>query len=200
MQLNKNKLSPDDANFDHHSIDDLGKRRDYLTEKLGDDPYPDTKRALEIFDLRFKKNGDKWTDNFMLALMMLLSEDSGSSFSLFKNSGKKRVITYLNSLLLCDKSGNKLEPDEELKSELLDLGARYLYSCADSKTYGSTLFGMIPMKDKQVAMKIYLDIKKVSVDVPEKYGLSDIALPLKEALEASFASLIENGADILNLS
>jgi hypothetical protein len=90
--------------------------------------------------------------------------------------------------------------DEELKSELLDLGARYLYSCADSKTYGSTLFGMIPMKDRQVAMKIYLDIKKISVDVPSKYGLSDIALPLKEALEASFASLIENGADILNLS
>ena len=69
-----------------------------------------------------------------------------------------------------------------------------LASCTGSKTYCSTLFGIVPIKDASVARKIAEEIDFVTRTYPQKLELADEFAPFREVMVNTYCNMIENGS------
>ncbi len=144
-------------------------------------------RRLEIVDSRYITDKGQLIDKYMRAFMMILA-DVDSHGILFQNRRKKEITSYL------DDFGDKT--DDAQIAEWKEFASEYIEMSLKSKSYGKTLFGLISLQDRRVALKIASDIDNVTRVVPEKYGLIEKAGPLRKALSEVFIETIEDGEEI----
>lgn len=178
----------------YYEIPSAEEKRTHLKAVLLKQPESaeDTFR-MELLEKRFftlSKDGS--TDAFLHAFTMLgASAAAGVSF-LQKKFRKKELFTYIDLLVL---SEFEQRPDWEqniLVAEWEDFALGYLFSCFDSKSYRSTLFGMIPMKDHNVAKKLASEIKLITKEYPGIFGMEDVFRPLYQCFETVYFQKIEN--------
>lgn len=126
----------------------------------------------------FSINKTGTADAFMRAWMMIqASANSGTSF-LQKKRQKRELEGYMRDLCLLDFEPENETERDALTAEWRDFAGRYLLACTDSKSYRSTLFGLVPMSDDAVAEKIALEIIQVTEDYPAQFGLAEAFEPL----------------------
>ena len=77
-----------------------------------------------------------------------------------------------------------------LTEEWQDFARYFLSSCVGSKGYCSTLFGIVRIKDEQVAEKISAEISLVTKEYPALLGLEDTFAPLRTIMEETYQELI----------
>ena len=116
----------------------------------------------------------------LIRLHVFQSPSSNSANILYlRGSNKNRPcighkILCLTSLLPCDPA--KKDREGRIFAKVL------LASCTGSKTYCSTLFGIVPIKDASVARKIAEEIDFVTRTYPQKLELADEFAPFREVM------------------
>ena len=126
---------------------------------------------------------------YMHAFMMLLTTNTTSILPFFEKSTRKKVLSFLTDLELCDASGKTVLPDPVQVNEYRELAECYIKSCTSSSSYGSAFGGMIHAQDKDVIRKIAEDIDTALKIVPEAYELGDVARPLYDIFSDTYNNL-----------
>lgn len=178
----------------YYEIPTVEEKKAYLKAVLLKQP----DSAEDLFRMKllekrfFTLSKDGSADAFLHAFTMLgASAAAGVSF-LQKKLRKKELLAYMDLLFL---TGFEQRPDWEqniLVTEWKDFALGYLLSCFDSKSYRSTLFGMIPMKDHTVARKLASEIKLITKEYPGIFGMEEGFRPLYECFEIVYFQKIED--------
>lgn len=87
------------------------------------------------------------------------------------------------------------EPENSVETAVLaeewqDFARYFLSSCTGSKGYCSTLFGIVPIRDAQIAEKIAAEISLVTREYPALLELEDAFTPLRNIMEETYQELI----------
>ncbi|MBP3240647.1 MAG: hypothetical protein J6M92_08885 [Oribacterium sp.] len=184
----------------YYEIKDINERERILKKLIsessdGEEGLSQNKRRLEILLKRYPETTIKGTrkDNFIAAWMNLLI--TGRMGINFLNQGriKKEVMGYLKDLCILD-----FPLDDILIAEWEDFAGYWIKSCIEDKTYDSTIFGIIRLSDKNLAMKIVSDMIDMSYNIPGKFGLESYCEPFRAVLKKKFISMIENGDSYWN--
>lgn len=138
----------------------------------------------------FAKDNKGTTDGFLRAWMMIKAS-SAAGVSFFQKKSKKRELeSYMEDLCLLHYESENSEEAAVLTEEWQDFARYFLSSCVGSKGYCSTLFGIVPIKDAQVAEKISAEISLVTKEYPALLGLEDAFAPLRNIMEETYQELI----------
>ena len=139
----------------------------------------------------FAQNSTGNVDGFLHAWTMIKAS-SVAGVSFFQ---KKRLIreleSYLRDFCLLD-----YEPENETEASVLtaewsDFARYFISSCVGSKSYCSTLFGFVPIKDSTVAEKIAAEIDVVTKEYPAKLGYEEAFVPLRNIIKDTYREMIE---------
>lgn len=144
----------------------------------------------------FKQNRfpDGKSDYFMRAWMMIRASGA-SGISIFnKKHLKKELKQYMQDLCLSDYTLRTPAEKELLSSEWEDFAGTLFSTCAESKAYCSTLFGLIPIKDASVARKLAEEIDFVTRIYPAALSCEDEFLPFRNIMVQCYCTRIENGS------
>lgn len=193
----------------YYEIPDIDKREDILKkiiaalrEELSSsgsehirEELSKNERRLEILLKRYpeKKRNDIRLDCFIAAWMnMLITGRLGINF-LNKGRIKKEVTGYLKALCVLD-----FPQDDLLIDEWEDFAKFWIKSCAEDKTYDSTIFGLIRLSDKNLALKIASDILDISYFIPLKFGYAEDCKAFRDVLKRTYIGMIDNGEKYWN--
>ena len=107
---------------------------------------------------------DKELANYMNAWVMLKAASStGINFLTHK---KKKKKTKKNLSVK-----QTAYPDKYENAKIRAFAGELIEASLKSRSYGSTLFGMVPMREKDVSQKLAAEIRLVSHDYPAQLGL-----------------------------
>lgn len=157
------------------------------------DPQSDfyRKKLLEKRYFSLNKNGN--ADAFMHAWMMIkASAATGVSF-FTKKKLERELLSYMDELCLYHYEPEAPEEKKILLDEWNDFARQFIASCVGSRTYCSTLFGFVPVKDAVVAKKLAEEIELVTGRYPAQLGHAEAFLPLREIFIHNYCQMIENG-------
>ncbi|MBQ7676692.1 MAG: hypothetical protein IJT32_00515 [Lachnospiraceae bacterium] len=82
--------------------------------------------------------------------------------------------------------------DEEKEKRMSDWDGflqDYCHLCLTDRTYGSTLFGIVPMKADTINEKLLNELNTITELFPERLGLKNLFAPLHEAAARVYAAL-----------
>lgn len=160
------------------------------------DPY--RMKLLEkryFFDERGKKTKKAVADRFMHSWAMIKASSAMDYKSfLRKKRAEKELLSYMRDLCLLDYEAESPEEKQVLVDEWTDFATRFIVESAGNRTYGSALFGIIPIGDKNIARKMVSDINLITRDYPAEFGLEQNFLALRRILVDVYCAKIENGA------
>lgn len=178
----------------YYEIEDISEREQMLKVFLEQHPesVDDQKRLL----LLHKRFGDHLPyngasnrgDHFMAAWMMIAISGNSSVNFLNRKHMEKELRQNLEALCILN-----FEKDNILMQEWNDFARCFLYSCTNCKSYGSTLFGMFPLKDRTVAAKIASEIDHVTRIIPQIFDLAEECEPFRRIMIDAYAGILENG-------
>lgn len=141
---------------------------------------------------RFFSDTKKGTTDGFLRAFMMIKATSAAGVSFFQKKSKKRELeSYMKDLCLRGYEPENEDESTVLAEEWRDFARYFISSCVGSKTYCSTLFGLVPIKDATVAEKICAEITLVTKDYPAMLGLSDEFTPLRTIMEGTCRELIQ---------
>ncbi len=83
--------------------------------------------------------------------------------------------------------------DEILQAEWENFSMCFLNSCIDSKNFGTSLFGILQLKDDKIAYKIAEEIDFVTRLAPKPYGLVETMAPLRSIMLTTYMTKLQNG-------
>ena len=146
----------------------------------------------------FSKNAKGTVDSFLNAWMMIKASSTAGVSFLQKKKLRRELETYMDALCLIHYEPACEEALTARTEEWHDFARYFIHSCTDSKTYCSTLFGFVPIKDSVIAEKIASEIMQVTVDYPAKFGLDSEFAPLMQAMCEVYCQMIENGKTYLH--
>ena len=69
----------------------------------------------------------------------------------------------------------------------------WMETCIKDKSYSSTVFGFVRMKDESLAKKLAQEIGDVCVFIPRALGLEERAVPLRNAVVKAYEEMIYQG-------
>ena len=107
---------------------------------------------------------------------------------------QKELKQYMKDLCLLEYAPENETEQAVLLTEWENFAKVLLASCTGSKTYCSTLFGIVPIKDASVARKIAEEIDFVTRTYPQKLELADEFAPFREVMVNTYCNMIENGS------
>ena len=107
---------------------------------------------------------------------------------------QKELKQYMKDLCLLEYAPENETEQTILLAEWENFAKVLLASCTGSKTYCSTLFGIVPIKDASVARKIAEEIDFVTRTYPQKLELADEFAPFREVMVNTYCNMIENGS------
>ena len=117
--------------------------------------------------------------NYMNAWVMIKAASSTGVNFLTRKKAEKDAMNYLSVF--------QAEAEEESRDRKIRFFASELINASlKSRSYGSTLFGMVPMRDKDVARKLAAEIQLVCHDYPAKLGLEKDFAFLYQTMEEVF--------------
>ncbi|MBQ1681517.1 MAG: hypothetical protein II067_04785 [Agathobacter sp.] len=111
------------------------------------------------------------TDTYIRAWTMIKnSAEQGVTWFGMKHR-KKVLIRYMEDLNLYA----YVEADEESKAvyyeQWEDFACKIMDLCFRDKTYGSAMFGLLPISKEALVNKVIHDIALATIEYPEKFGL-----------------------------
>ncbi len=167
-------------------------------EKQGIATASDTYRKALCEKRYFSKNKKGTVDSFFSAWMMIkASSASGISF-LTRKKLQRELEGYMEDLCLLRFPYENEEALAVRAEEWRAFAIYFIQSCSDSKSYCSTLFGIVPIKDSIVAEKIANEILLVTSEYPKQFQLAEAFAPLKEIMCEVYCQMIENGETYLH--
>lgn len=119
---------------------------------------------------------------YMNAWVMLRAAASTGINFLTRKKAAKEALSYL---AVFEKKTN-----EDENRALYEFARELISSSLKSRSYGSTLFGMVPMRDKDVAQKFAAEIRLVTVEYPDKLGLKEEFSFLYQCMRKVFFELV----------
>ena len=144
----------------------------------------ESKRETASWPERYEvdKKGNE-ADRFMRAFLMIRSGEAGGS-ALMKKRLQKELLSYIEDLGL-----NLPEFPPELITEWRQFAKDFLESFAHSRSYGSTLFGMMQMKPEWVTEKLAQDLEIILFDYPRRFLLEDKFRILRNIFREEFIAM-----------
>ncbi len=128
------------------------------------------------------KKGNE-ADLFMRAFLMIKSAQTGGG-RLFREKQKRELLAYMEDLGLM-----LADTPPELEEEWGRFAEDYLENFLHSRSYGSTLFGMVQMKEDWVLQKLAEDLENITAAYPARFGLEKQFLPLKKIFQEKLDQL-----------
>ena len=126
---------------------------------------------------------------------MMIKASGAAGISIFnKRHLQKELKQYMKDLCLLEYAPENETEQTVLLTEWENFAKVLLASCTGSKTYCSTLFGIVPIKDASVARKIAEEIDFVTRTYPQKLELADEFAPFREVMVNTYCNMIENGS------
>lgn len=176
----------------YYEIEDVRERKHFLSLAIENElDMPNDAYRMKLLEKRF--GTDMKSDAFMRAWMMIKASGAAGISFLNKRHLQKELKQYMNDLCLLGYQPED-EPEHAMRSaEWKNFAHVFLMSCTGSKTYCSTLFGIVPVKDATVAKKIAEEIDFVTRVYPAKLSLEEPFLPFREIMVRTYCETIENG-------
>ena len=180
----------------YYRAEDPVKRKEALLQALeaGLDPDENSFR-MTLFEKRYQQNPKTgaMVDLFIHAwLMMKINASSGVSFL-----QKKRQLKELQQLeqQLCLTDGPaKSETEKQILADEWRAFAKFYYqSCISDETYGSTFFGIVPLKKDTVSYKLAKEIHKVLETYPDLFGRKETFEPLNRIFKEVYCEAVDDG-------
>ena len=126
-------------------------------------------------DERFKSKMNAWL------MIQVIGQTSVNIFNSRKLA--KEMSQYLETLTYGE------NPDE--------FAEYFIDTCISSRSYKSTLFGVLPMSDDGVGIRLAQDINQVTKVVPERFGYREECKTLNEAFWKAFNAKFEDAQEII---
>ena len=166
----------------YYEIENAKERKEILAQAISRElDLPNDNYRMKLLEKRYGKDGK--SDVFMKAWMMIKASGAAGISFFNKRHLQKELKQYMKDLCLLGYA-----PENETEQTVL------LASCTGSKTYCSTLFGIVPIKDASVARKIAEEIDFVTRTYPQKLELADEFAPFREVMVNTYCNMIENGS------
>lgn len=180
----------------YYEIETAAEKRAVLETALADQLNPpyDTYR-LNLLNKRYFSYDSKGNiDAFMRAWTMIKAASASGVSFLTKKKQLRELLSYMEDLCLIHYNPESPEEMQVLNEEWTSFAAQLISSNAGSRTYCTTLFGLVPISDKAVAQKIAADIELVTKEYPALFGCADAFIPLRQIMIDVFCRMIENGS------
>ena len=132
-------------------------------------------------------------DTLLHAFLMIHATAVSGVPLLGKKRCKRELEGYLRELCLLDYQKKAPHEQDAIRAEWRSFALRYLSYCTGSRSYCSTLFGIVPINDAAVASKIAADIRLVLLEYPAAFELSHVCEPLLTVMGEAYCEQIENG-------
>ncbi|MBR1670696.1 MAG: hypothetical protein IJ695_08355 [Butyrivibrio sp.] len=84
------------------------------------------------------------------------------------------------------------------EDKLKDFSEYFIDSCLSSKSYKTAVFGAIPMSDAGAAVRLLQDIDEVTRIIPERFGLSENAKPLRYSLLDAYRRKVDGAEKFMD--
>ena len=165
MLLKKEKTAQIDPleNWPEHyyEIENAKERKEILAQAISLElDLPNDNYRMKLLEKRYGKDGKN--DAFMKAWMMIKASGAAGISFFNKRHLQKELKQYMKDLCLLEYAPENETEQAVLLTEWENFAKVLLASCTGSKTYCSTLFGIVPIKDASVARKIAEEIDFVT--------------------------------------
>ena len=125
-------------------------------------------------------------DRFMMAWMMIkIMEEHQVNFL-----NRKRLARDLEESFAMLGIGSE---DDCLKQEWADFARSWIASCLNSGTYGSVVFGVAQVSEKNRAMRIAHDIDLVTRIIPARFQKEKAAEPFRRVMIDAYVEQFSQG-------
>lgn len=150
---------------------------------------------LTILEKRycFKNNKEDSIDSFLHAWMMIKASSAAGVIKFQVPYKQKKLKLLMEELGILNYLVLPVMEQELLIQEWVSFAKFYITSCSQDRTYCSTLFRIIPIKDETVAEKLADEIDQVTRRYPKLLHLEDFFLPFRKTVSTVFCQMIENG-------
>lgn len=176
----------------YYEIDNKKIKFEALNIKLKNDPEnKEYLRMLEIFNLRYTTKG-MVEDNFYFAWNMLKACSKISINFLNRQKTQNDVLKYLQLLGILN-----FKQDKILEREWYYFAKSLFKVCSNSKSYKTSLLGLIQISDRNVAYRVGNDIGVVAYKVPKLFCLNKECEKFRKIIEKCFIENVEDGEKIL---
>ena len=176
----------------YYEIENANERKEILSQAISQElDLPNDNYRMKLLEKRYGK--DKKSDAFMKAWMMIKASGAAGISFFNKRHLQKELKQYMKDLCLLDYTPENETERAILPNEWENFAKVLLASCTGCKTYCSTFFGIVPIKDASVARKIAEEIDFVTRTYPEKLEFADEFAPFREIMVNTYCNMIENG-------
>ena len=177
----------------YYEIENAKERKEILAQAISRGlDLPNDNYRMKLLEKRYGKDGK--SDAFMKAWMMIKASGAAGISFINKRHLQKELKQYMKDLCLLEYAPENETEQAVLLTEWENFAKVLLASCTGSKTYCSTLFGIVPIKDASVARKIAEEIDFVTRTYPQKLELADEFAPFREVMVNTYCNMIENGS------
>lgn len=162
----------------YYEIENAKERKEILAQAISRGlDLPNDNYRMKLLEKRYGKDGK--SDSFMKAWMMIKASGAAGISFFNKRHLQKELKQYMKDLCLLEYAPENETEQTILLAEWENFAKVLLASCTGSKTYCSTLFGIVPIKDASVARKIAEEIDFVTRTYPQKLELADEFAPFR---------------------
>lgn len=133
------------------------------------------------------ETNDKRFAGRMNALLMIQVIGQTSVNFLNRKKLTRELTGHIKTLLGDDPYGAQdVSSGETGASDLDEFAEFFIDSCLNSKAYGTTFFGVVPMSGEGVKTRLLQDIEEITVTIPSRFGLENECAPIREALTRAY--------------
>lgn len=173
------------------------RRKKLLAKSIeaGEDPEGNAIRE-KIWNIRYAEKNpvdQKTRADGFLALWMVMEFNRNAGGKMFgKGRAKKEILKELEKYRFAEfLNGSELEKNL-IYRECYHMVKTYIDLCETDKSYGSTLFGILSMKDTDLKAKMKNDLYETGIQLAADLGMEEEMAPIvkaaKEVLDYKFPS------------
>lgn len=177
----------------YYEIKDLHQREQALKIMIQKNSNPNDQIRLEIFNKRFKKENQKYSDLFMLGWLNCKTLTTEQIHFFNKNRMQKELQKNLSDLCILNYEKNAI-----LYEEWESFSKEWILSCIGSHSYKQIAVGMGHVSDKNVAMRIANDIACITKKLPAQFNLEESCKEFHEIMVKTYQEMLENGEEYWN--
>lgn len=167
------------------------KRKALLDQSIavGEDPEGNALRQ-KIWEIRYKGTSSAEPENRadgFLGLWMTMEFNKDKSNRFWSGGrAKKEVLKALEKSGFSQFANGTAQEREMIYREAYHMISTYESLCEKDKTYGSTIFGIVAMKEKDLIAKIKADLFDTAIRMPSTLGLEEELDIIIQAAKAFF--------------
>lgn len=179
----------------YYKLTGAKERQTFLAANPG---FPDCEIRKHWLMRRFfslDKTGEK--DVFMRAWVLLLADSANPPSFLSKKHRAKELQKFMEMFALTDYPALDETERRVLHDEWMDFTRQLVQISLGSKAYGTTVFGLMPMKEKDIEFKFTADVLRALREYPAYFGEESDIAPLYEAMRTVCVHFMPNTAELL---